>query len=415
MTQAIVIGAGAAGLRAAVALRKAGKDVLVLEARERIGGRIHTVEDREAGTTIELGAEFVHGEVGELKRSRLRLEEMAGRHLAHVDGSLRDVTKEMFGMLGQLAKASGAGTAQSWLARSELPPLGRELARHYIEGFFAAPAAFVSIADIANEQAVRNRRVLGGYDRALRPLADSLREDSALRLGTVVTEVRWRKGHVEVKARTRTGRELAPFEAQKLVVSLPIGVLLARPGQEGAVRFDPPLQRKREALSWVRMGSVVKAVLRFREPIWAWKQIRKADFIHAPGAPFPTWWRAGPPDLPVVIGWAGGPAASKLAKGDPLPAAVVSLARVLGRSASDLEGLLESATIADWGRDPYSRGAYAYHLAEAPPTTTAELAASEEDTIFFAGEATSLIERAGTVDGALESGARAAKEVLAKR
>ncbi|MFL5443037.1 MAG: FAD-dependent oxidoreductase, partial [Myxococcales bacterium] len=48
-------------------------------------------------------------------------------------------------------------------------------------------------------------------------------------------------------------------------------------------------------------------------------------------------------------------------------------------------------------------------------TTTAELAASEEDTIFFAGEATSLVERAGTVDGALESGARAAKEVLAKR
>jgi monoamine oxidase len=404
MTQAIVIGAGAAGLRAAVALRKAGRQVLVLEARERIGGRVHSVDDREIGATLELGAEFVHGDLGELKKSRLRLEDMDGRHLAVVDGVLRE-----------LAKATGAGTAQSWLARSDLPPLGRELARNYIEGFFAAPAAFVGVSDIANGQGLRTRRVVGGYDRALRPLADSLREDSALRLGTVVTEVNWRKGHVEVKARTRTGRDLAPFEAEKLIVTLPVGILLARPGQEGAVRFDPPLKRKREALAWMRMGSVVKAVLRFREPVWATKPVRKADFVHVPGAAFPSWWRAGPPELPVVIGWAGGPAASKLGKGDPLPAALASLARVLGRAASELEGLLECANIVDWGQDPYSRGAYVYHLAEAPPSATADLAAPEENTLFFAGEATSLDERSGTVDGALESGLRAAREVLAKR
>ena len=163
------------------------------------------------------------------------------------------------------------------------------------------------------------------------------------------------------------------------------------------------------------MGSVVKAVLRFREPVWASKPLRKADFIHAPGAPFPTWWRAGPPELPVVTGWAGGPAASKLAKGDPLPAALASLARVLGRSASDLEGLLESESIVDWGRDPYARGAYVYHLAEAPGSASAELAVPEEDTIFFAGEATSLRERGGTVDGALESGLRAARELWRSR
>ena len=116
-----------------------------------------------------------------------------------------------------------------------------------------------------------------------------------------------------------------------------------------------------------------------------------------------------------MIGWAGGPAASKLGKGNPLPAALASLGRVLGRSASELEGLLESANIVDWGQDPYSRGAYVYHLAEAPPSAAADLAAPEENTLFFAGEATSLDERSGTVDGALESGLRAAREVLAKR
>ena len=84
-----MIGAGAAGLRAAVALRKAGRQVLVLEARDRIGGPVHSVDDREIGATLELGAEFVHGDLGELKKSRMRLEDMDGRHLAVVDGGLR--------------------------------------------------------------------------------------------------------------------------------------------------------------------------------------------------------------------------------------------------------------------------------------------------------------------------------------
>jgi len=407
MIDALVVGAGAAGLRAASDLLRKRASVLVLEARDRIGGRVHSLEDRELGRVIELGADFVHGPLGELKGLRLQLDEMDGGQMALLGGRLRDVRKQFLSMLRKLAQARGAGTAQSWLTTARLDPVERELARYYIEGFFAAPAAFVGIEGVANEQGMRTRRVTGGYDRPLRIWADAARKAEALRLGSLVEEIRWRKGRVQVRARTVTGLH-EEFEASRALVTLPVGVLAAR----DAVRFDPPLRRKREALAWVRMGSVVKALLRFREPFWLTRELRQADFFHVPGAPFPTWWRGSPREVPLLTGWAGGPAAEKLAVQDRLLAALDSLARLFRRPRREIDPLLEGARIVDWGRDPFSRGAYAYELAGAPADVLARLAEPEDDTLFFAGEATSLIGRGGTVDGAIETGARAARQLL---
>jgi monoamine oxidase len=407
MIDVLVLGAGAAGLRAAAELVRKRAQVLVLEARDRIGGRVHSVEDRELGRVIELGAEMVHGPLGELKRARIEVEEMDGRHVALMAGELRDVTRQIEATLRKLAHARGAGTAQSWLATAKLDRTERELARHYIEGFFAAPAAFVGIEGVANEQAMRTRRVVGGYDRALRGHAAGLRAADALRLGVAAQAVRWRKGRVEVRARSIAG---APeqFEAARLLVTLPVSVLSAADG----VRFDPPLRRKREALAWVRTGPVVKALLRFREPFWLTRAMRKVDFFHAPGAPFPTFWRSSPPELPLLTGWAGGPAAERLRDGDQLAAAISSLSKIFLRSRRELEALVEGVRIVDWSQDPFARGAYAYELAGAPADLARQLAAPEDDTVFFAGEATSLTGRSGTVDGALETGVRAAREIL---
>jgi monoamine oxidase len=404
---AIVVGAGAAGLRAGAELLRKRASVLVVEARDRIGGRVHSVEDRELGRVVELGAEFVHGPLGELKRAKLRLEEMDGRQMALLDGELRDVTRDFHSMLRKLARARGPGTAQSWLATAGLEPVERELARHYIEGFFAAPAAFVGIEGVANEQGMRQRHVVGGYDRALRRYSTALRGAKALRLGLAVEEVRWRRGRVEVRARTPTGA-FEQLEASRLVMTVPASVLSARDG----VRFDPPLRRKQEALAWVRVGNVVKALLRFREPFWLTRVLRKADFFHAPGAPFPTWWRGSPRSVPLLTGWAGGPAADRVPRQERLAAALDSVARIFASSRAEIERLLDGARIVDWGEDPLARGAYAYELAGAPSDLLPRLAAPEGGTLFFAGEATSLTGRGGTVDGALETGLRAARELL---
>jgi monoamine oxidase len=286
------------------------------------------------------------------------------------------------------------------------------MARHYVEGFLAAPAEFVGIdvVSMADAQAERTRKVRGGYDVALRPLAEALRKADALRLATVVTEVRWKNDPIEVHARTATGLSLEPFTAEKLLVTVPVGVLAAARG-DGAIRFEPPLESKREPLRWMKMGRVVKALLRFRTPVWTGRKLRNADFVHAPDCPFPTWWRPSPPDLPLATGWAGGPAAYRLSKGgDPLVPALASLATILGRSTAELNGLLESATIVDWSKDPFARGAYAYKLAGAPDSTIEQLSDPVDNRLFFAGEATSL-SGAGTVDGALETGSRAAREI----
>jgi monoamine oxidase len=384
--------------------------VLVVEGRDRIGGRVHTVEDRELGVPVEHGAEFVHGNPRELGRVGLKLDEMDGRYMVLDGAGLRDETRRVRSTLDKLAAARGPGTAQSWLATSDLDPGERELARHYVEGFFAAPAAFVGIESVANDQGMRTRRVISGYDVPLRAYADVLRKAGALRLGLTAEWVRWRRGHVQVRVRT-TASGVEELEARRLVVALPVSILSARHG----VRFDPPLRRKQEALSWVRTGRVVKALLRFREPFWLTRELRKADFFFAPRLPFPTWWRGSPRQLPLLTGWAGGPIADRLPRRDRMAIALDSLARIFRRTRREVEGLLEGARIVDWGDDPFARGAYAYELAGAPSDLPARLAAPEEETLFFAGEATSLTGRGGTVDGALETGARAARELLDAR
>ena len=203
MIDALVLGAGAAGLRAGAELVRKRVSVLVVEARDRIGGRVHTVEDRELGGVVELGAEFVHGDLGELKGAGLKLDEMDGRQMALVEGELRDTTRQFRSMLRKLASARGPGTAQSWLATASLDPVERELARHYVEGFFAAPAAFVGIEGVANDQGLRTRRVTSGYDQPLRAYADALRRAGALRLGLSAASVRWRPRRFEVRVLPR--------------------------------------------------------------------------------------------------------------------------------------------------------------------------------------------------------------------
>jgi len=407
MIDALIVGAGAAGLRAGAELLRKGLSVLVLEARDRIGGRVHSVDDRELGEVVELGAEFVHGPLGELKKARLKLDEMDGRHMAFVEGKLRDATKEIHSMLRALGDARGPGTAQSWLARAPLEPFERELARHYIEGFFAAPAAFVGLEGVANEQGMRARHVIGGYDRALRKDANALHEEGALRFGVRVEKVRWRRDRVEVEAHTRTGT-VEQLEARRALISVPVSILSAPDG----LRFDPPLRHKREALAWVRTGSVIKALLRFREPFWRTGALRKVDFFHAPALPFPTWWRGSPREVPLLTGWAGGPAADRLPRHQLLHAALESLSLIFARPVRELDSLLDGVRTIDWSADPLARGAYAYELAGAPADLAQQLAAPEQDTLFFAGEATSLDGRSGTVDGALETGRRAARELL---
>ena len=142
----------------------------------------------------------------------------------------------------------------------------------------------------------------------------------------------------------------------------------------------------------------------------------RLGFLHARGAPFPTWWGTEPLESPVLTGWAGGPAAAALAglPGSEVAArALETIVRLLGVSRRRVASSLEAWQTHDWQSDPFSRGAYSYVRPGGVPARGA-LARPVASTLFFAGEATDP-EQSGTVAGAIASGRRAAAQLLRTR
>jgi monoamine oxidase len=420
----IVLGAGAAGLAAAAKLRSAGVAVLVLEARDRVGGRVDTRTDAALGVAVEHGAEFVHGRpertLALARRARAAVRVVPDRHLARASGRLREEgasferAEALVGM-GERDDESFEALLARRGARESREVLA--LARGFVRGFYLSDPRTVSSAALARmERAMEEisgnaaHRVIGGWARILAPLAAPLASAGALRLSTIVREVRWARGAVEVRARGAAGGLLPPVRGRRAVVTLPLGVLRARD-----VRFRQALAPKRRAVATLGMGPVVKIVLRFRGRPGASLGRDRLVFLHVPGAAVPVWWTLAPVDAPLLVGWAGGPDADRLAlkaRGAVLRAALASVARGLGTDPRALEADLDGAEVIDWTADPFARGGYAVFPVGSAGASEA-LAEPVEDTLFFAGEATAGETDAGTVEGALRTGERAAREVLA--
>ena len=218
-----------------------------------------------------------------------------------------------------------------------------------------------------------------------------------------------------------SGRQLGgPFAvlATQAILTLPLGVLQQPPHAAGAVRFLPALDLKRAALRGLASGAVIKLLLRFATSFWEELhegRYRDASFFHATHARgMRTFWTPAPARAPLLVAWAGGPRALRLAAGaspaDLVRTALASLQALFGKGL-DLAGRLESYYYHDWQRDPFARGAYSYVTVGGDDARQA-LAAPVDNTLFFAGEATDTGNEAGTVTGALASGIRAARELL---
>jgi len=227
-----------------------------------------------------------------------------------------------------------------------------------------------------------------------------------------------RGGPGEGSDSSRRASSSEPFRvvARRAIVTLPLGVLQLPSRAPGAVRFTPSLQEKRPALDGLVSGAVIKAALLFRTPFWEEldrARYRGVSFFHSPEAAFPTVWTALPERAPLLIAWAGGPKAARLA-GAAAPQivrqAVTSLKSVFGARAG-IEERLAAAWVHHWQQDPFARGAYSYAAVDGHGARRA-LAGPLRDTLFFAGEAADYEGEHGTVAGALQSGERAAREVL---
>jgi monoamine oxidase len=437
-----VIGAGIAGLTCADRLLAAGRRVVVVEARPRVGGRMDTRRPPGWPGPVELGAEFVHGRPPELlaalRRAGAERVTIPDRHFTATGGRLHSAAhawKAAQAVLERLADgaadASFTVAARRGRAARGTDRETRNLARGFVEGFNAADADRASARWLKHLQESADEssglfRVRAGYDQLTQLLAQRIaRRGGGLLLGAVVNDIDWRSDGVRVRARGLLGDDLPVIAARAAVVTLPLGILQA--SAETAVRFTPGLPAgKRRAIRALAMGSVVKVVLRFRPaktrraamPPWP----NPPTFIHAPDAAIPTWWRPLPLPPHVIVGWAAGPAADALGRAHrsgsdggarTLRVAVDALARALELPPRALRSALEEGIIVDWRRDPFARGAYAWVPAGASDAS-ATLAQPVDGRLFFAGEATATDSAdIGTVHGAMETGARAANQVLA--
>jgi monoamine oxidase len=410
----LVLGAGIAGLAAARTLAEAGRRVLLLEARDRVGGRILTARASGLTLPVELGAEFVHGRPPELlaliREAGLTLIEREGDFLCYENGSLGGCgLEESFHILDTLPEEPDQ-TFDEFLAGKQLPSRIASRVRAYVEGFNAADAAIIGTAalrkqQIAEEEMESDRlfRVVEGYDR----LPEYMRErflsaGGTLALQTTVTRVEWAPGHVSIATDNPVQ---GTIRAKQAVIALPLGVL-----QSEAITISPNASFSAPLQTPV-MGTATRITMVFHERFWQ-SSTPGLSFVLSQEEMPPTWWTNHPDASPVLTGWIGGPRALFAPSGKVLEQqALKTLGKIFHRE--DLASLLKSSYTHNWHADPYSRGAYSY-IPKNGLTAPEALATPIESTLFFAGEHTDVTGHWGTVHAALCTGLRAARQILEK-
>lgn len=429
----LIIGAGVAGLAAAGKLSQAGVRVLVVEARDRIGGRVLTAHPPGLEVAVELGAEFVHGRPPQT----FDLIESGGLTVSPVEGEPFYSDEQAVGQSnfwGRIEKvlktmkqtASPNQSFDAFVRALRDPAISEDDKRAacmFVRGFHAAHPEQISVQSLIEGMEAEAQidgdssfRLPQGYDRLV-GILDRKRApaNSRIELNTPATLVRWKAGRVELEA-VRADGSTANFSAPRLLSTLPLGLVNAA---KNSLSFDPPLAEKASAISKLRVGHVIRVTMVFRRRFWAeiqgdGRSLEEMNFLFSRDSVFPTWWTLMPLEAPVLTGWSPADAAERLSElSDPeiCEQAVQALARVLHISIQRVRHELVKAYTHNWQTDPCSRGAYSY-VAEGGSEVQREFAAPLKNTLYFAGEATNFEGHHGTVHGAIASGYRAADEIL---
>ena len=436
----IVIGAGMAGLAAACQLGHAGVAVHIIEARDRIGGRVFTHLDPDSDCPIELGAEFIHGKPPEildlLRKAKTEITEVQGAAWCAEEDRLSPCGfwDEVDQILQQMDDSKPDESFAAFLdrccrnPRTQAKQRAKQRAQSYVSGFNAADPALVGVHWLVKEmraeekiEGARAFRCHNGYKDLLDVFQQEIKNSNiTIQTETVVQQVHWNAGSVKVKVRDQKSE--STLEARRVLITLPLSLLKAPVGQPGVVQFEPELPRqKKDALSRLEMGKVIRVTLRFRERFWdsikparARSSLSNLSFLFGQDDWFPTWWTASPAKSPIITGWAPFHCAERLSgKSDSfvLQRSLQTLSTLLRVSPSELEKILAGGHVHDWQTDPFSLGAYSYGKVGASEAQHA-LTEPIQDTLYFAGEATDTTGNNGTVHGAIASGYRAAKQIL---
>lgn len=431
--ECIVIGAGAAGLSAAVTLNDAGRDLILLEARDRLGGRAHSVPLSD-GTLAELGAQQVNGPtiatwdyIARFGLDTHRLEQSSmlrpwGKDVPLwrrgewvLDGDI--ITQEAFDRLDEVRSvpnrddislrdallAAGLSGARLEVAESMftyLMPAEEVSARAVSEVWHIWDSVADPVSGVTRP-GNPNFALVDGYSRLWEELSCPIID--VIHLNTPVTAIEWSEEGVIARNSNQEVR------GRSAIVTIPVGVL-----KSGTVRFSPALpQRKQAALDKLGRGQTTSVLAEFRRPWWEDWIGPAHSFRRGESSPFRTfgslfWDRPGPPALRSGVSW---PYAMELTSHPDRIRSLFLETLTEMFEGVDIEAELVSIEVTDWTSDPWTMGGPGAIVPVGSYQLRADLA-TPTPPLFWAGEATHTRGHADTVHGALEMGRRAALEVL---
>jgi monoamine oxidase len=375
-----------------------------------------------------LGPEFVHGrppEIWRIIRSGGLTAYSCFEKAIHIrDGKPRgreDAWLLAGKVLEDMQKAAESGPDQTFadfLATSRHSDDAKQLASSYVEGFNAARKEVIGIASLTQDAKAADAidgdnsfRILNGYDSVVKFLAAGVEDlHSTLRLNAIVERIQWQTGSATVRFRSGIAEHAETVTTRRVILTVSLGVL-----QAASIRFDPAPTATLAAAHKLSFGTVMRLVLRFREPFWEEnEELGEFGFLLSQEQFFPTWWTPLPIRAPIITGWSAGPRADRLkgkSREEIVARALADLVKITNSDPHRVSGLLEAANFHDWSSDPYALGAYSYVPAGAL-CARETLAQPVADTLFFAGEATELNGHSATVHGAIASGRRAARNII---
>lgn len=419
----IIIGAGAAGLMAAKELSEGGKKVIVLEARSRVGGRIHTITDDLFDHPIEGGAEFIHGDLPLthqfLKKAGLRTYGASGDLWQSRNGKLHlqeEFIEDEEALMQQLEQLEEDCTVAEFLQKHFAEPRYealRSTLKNYVEGYYAGDlhkASTLALRDELQGGDGADERIEGGYGKLVHYLQQQcVQQGCQFYFSTPVTSVHWQRGSVNINSNSSTS-----FSAARLLVTVPVGVLQAVPNAPNYISFQPAIEAYTAAAKSLGFGGVIKVLLQFKTPFWRESfGMQKMAFLFSEQS-IPTWWTQHPQQSNLLTGWCAGPRAyafKNLNDTELFQKAVASLAGCFSLPTDEVGQQVTAWKVFNWAADAYTGGGYSYLTVESK-AAIAQLSTPVEDTLFFAGEGLHNSTEIGTVEAALQSGQKAAQQVL---